>query len=287
MRQSTSAFRYTRPRLTQHLLTGGLLLLAIGLGSTELAATAWRWLTTTVPEWALLVLGPWVLHALIFWPVALAFHTVDRHDRPAFIARHRIQQGPPRRPALDKTLRNLAWNQLLWAPLMLVLLALGLKLRGWQLSPELPGLLQLLLELAGLAVAAVIVFYASHRFLHRRWWMKKVHRVHHEFRTTSALASEYAHPFEFCVANFLTLAAGVLLFAPSLPAIYLFTALSILTVLVHHSGYALPWAPWSVHHDWHHYRMIEAFGTVGVLDRVLGTSPELDVMEEEALGEAV
>ena len=53
--------------------------------------------------------------------------------------------------------------------------------------------------------------------------------------------------------------------------IYLFALVSTVTFVGHHSGYAIPWMSWATHHDWHHYRFTEAFGTTGFLDRVMGT----------------
>ena len=110
-----------------------------------------------------------------------------------------------------------------------------------------------------------------------------MHRIHHEYKTTTSIASEYAHPVEFCIGNFGTLAGGVVLLAPSLFSIYLFTVLSILTILIHHCGYALPWAPWSIPHDWHHYKYKELFGSVGFLDRILGTDKEFKKLKHDEL----
>ncbi len=250
------------------------MLAAIGLGAWAPARALWTRTVESLPAWALLILAPWLIHFLLYWVAGLLFHYVDTHDRPAFIARYRIQQGPVRRPPLAPTVRLLLVNQILWLPLLLWGMAALLQLRGWQPTATLPGVPRLLLELAGLSACSLLVFYSSHRFLHRPWWMKRVHRKHHEFRTTTALASEYAHVVEFAVGNFLTLAAGVVLLAPSLATIYLYLVLAMLTVLFHHCGYALPWAPWSVHHDWHHYRYTEVFGTLGIIDRLLGTDQE-------------
>lgn len=272
-------FRYTRPPWSQHLLVGGLLLGGLGLGSTAAFHRFWADLVTSTPEWGLAIGAPWVVHLVEFWVVVGLFGVVDRTDRPAFVARHRIQDGPRKQPPPRKVLRVLAANQLVWSPLMLAVLYGLLKLRGWSVSPELPGLFEVLASLAGMSILSIVYFYASHRFLHRKWWMARVHRVHHEFRTTSAWASEYAHPVEMCAGNFGTLAVGVVLIAPSLATILLFTVLSILTILVHHSGYAIPWAPWAVHHDWHHFRVREAFGTLGILDRLLGTDPDFAKLE--------
>lgn len=268
-------FRYTAPPLTQGATTLAQVGAAVALGSLPAAATGWQWLVQTVPEPALLIGGTLVGHLVLFWSAALACHVVDTRDWPAFIAKHRIQSGPPKRPTLRAALPNLLTNQLLLSPLLLAALWGALKLRGWAVSDTLPSLMELLLDLIGMSVLSVLWFYASHRFLHRPWWMKRVHRVHHEFRTTTALASEYAHWVEFIFGSFGTLSIGVLVLAPSLPAIWLFALVALTTVLVHHCGYAVPWASWAVHHDWHHFRYRECFGTIGVLDRLAGTDAEL------------
>jgi sterol desaturase/sphingolipid hydroxylase (fatty acid hydroxylase superfamily) len=170
--------------------------------------------------------------------------------------------------------RVLARNQFIFLPVLLMALGEVLVLRGWQVESELPSLGRFLLELGGQAVCALTIFYTTHRILHRRFWMKRVHLVHHQFRTSTALASEYAHPIEFAVGNFFTLAGGALLLAPHLASMYVFALLSVLTIVFHHCGYALPWAPYSLPHDWHHYRVKELFGTTGLLDRLLGTDEE-------------
>jgi len=273
------AFHYTRPPLTQGISSLTLLLTGLGLMAVPSVVSTWTDITATVPEWVLVVVVPWVLHQLLFWGMAGAFHYVDKHDAPAFIARHRIQSGKPRQPGMGKALKNLALNQLVFAPVLMLMMWGALRLRGWTLSPELPGPLTVVVQLAIMGAFAVGWFYATHRFLHRPWWMKKVHRVHHEFRTSTAMASEYAHPIEFIAGNFLTLAGGVVLVAPSLPVLYLWEFLALHTVIAHHSGYAVPWMSWSVHHDWHHYRYKECFGTLGVLDRLFGTEPEFRSLE--------
>ena len=273
-------FRYTRPPLTQGLVSVATVGAAVAIGAHPGARTLWRDLVTRVPEPFLVIGVPALGHLVLFWAVSLFFAYVDSHDAPAFIARHRIQSGPPQRPTLQRVLPNLALNQCVLSPLLLAGMWSLLHLRGWSPSTEMPSLATLLVELAGMTTASIVWFYISHRFLHRPFWMKTVHRVHHEFRTTTAMASEYAHPVEFVFGSFVTLSLGVVLLAPSLQAIYLYAVLGLTTVLVHHSGYALPWASWAVHHDWHHFRFRECFGTLGLLDRALGTDEELRTLKD-------
>lgn len=268
------AFHYRSAPLTEHAFHVVLLGLAFALGATPAVRDAWATAVESTPAWVLVCVAPWVGHQLAFWGSAALFGYVERHEKPTFLARHRIQSGPPQRPPTPKVLRNLAMNQGVWSPLLLVAMYGALVGRGWAPSPTLPAAARLLAEVLAMSACSLVWFYASHRFLHRKWWMKRIHRVHHEFRTTSVLAAEYAHPVEFVFGNFGTLACGIVLVAPSLPALYVFAAMAFSVFLVHHSGYALPWVSWSMHHDWHHYRFQEAFGSIGVLDKLFGTAKE-------------
>ncbi len=268
------AFRYTRPSWSQHV-PAALAVSAVSLWLlTERAASDWQAFLAATPPWVRLVGVVFVLHALVFWGLAALFTAVERTGKPAFIARTRVQDAVATRPPTARVARVLAVNQLLWTPAVLLAIWGLLELRGWRSDAALPTVPRFLAELGAMAVLSPLYFYATHRFLHRKWWMKRVHRVHHEFRTSSVLAAEYAHWVEFVFGNFGTMGVGVVLVAPSLPAIYVFTALGTLTFAAHHSGFALPGLPDPVHHDWHHYRVREAFGTYGLLDRWLGTHEE-------------
>lgn len=272
-------FRFTKPPLQQGLTSLVLVACALLVFSLPGTEALWaRWVQQ--PTWLTLPVTVVLLHHGLFWTMAGAFAWVEKTGRPAFVARHRVQSGRPRRPGLGRTLRLLALNQLVLTPLMMTALWGVLHLRGWTPTPDLPGTAEVLWDLAQITVLSAVWFYASHRFLHRPWWMKRVHRVHHEFRTPSCLAAEYAHPVEMVLGNFGTLAVGVVVVLPDLATLYVYTVLATLTFVGHHSGYALPWMSWSVHHDWHHFRYKEAFGTFGVLDQLLGTQPELSALQD-------
>lgn len=276
---SEVSFTYRSRPPTEHLLSALLFGGAVGALMLPGTAAMWTWVVALPPRLAV-VGGLLALHTALFWTICAAFHYVDTHDAPVFIARHRIQRDRRKHPPLGPTVRVLLRNQFVLLPVLLLGTAEVLLWRGWTVEPQLPGLGRLCLEVGAQAVIAVVVFYSTHRFLHRKWWMKRVHRIHHEFKTTTAWASEYAHPVEFVIGNYASLALGALIIAPHLASMYLFACLALVNILVHHSGYALPWASWSQPHDWHHYKMSELFGTSGFLDRVLETSPEYEALEE-------
>lgn len=141
------AWTFTRPRPTQGLASAALVAGGIGVMALPGVEPAWAGVVREIPEWLLIVVAPMVLHHLMFWGMALFFHRVDRTDKPAWIARRRIQDGPPRRPPLRRTLVNLAWNQLFWAPIMMLLIWVALRARGWAPQEALPGPVEVVVQL--------------------------------------------------------------------------------------------------------------------------------------------
>ena len=223
-------FRYTSPPLTQGLTSLGFVAAGIGLMHLPGADAAWAAWLDWAPPWLQVVGVFFVLHGLIFWGMAAFFGAVERTGKPAFIARHRIQSGSP--PAASGRSPPVGLEPAVLAPLMLLLLWGALQLRGWA-SPAV--LCRRRCSTSRCSPCAAVWFYASHRFLHRPWWMKWVHQVHHEFRTTSC-PLEYAHPFE--VRGELRQLGWVVLVAPIRHHYY--TILATVTFVGHHSGYAVP-----------------------------------------------
>ncbi|MBP47031.1 MAG: hypothetical protein CMH53_03750 [Myxococcales bacterium] len=268
------SFRYSTAPWTQH--SAALVVLALASVAVEQPWLRDRWTDFVLgqPSWWRFVGAVFVIHGVVFWSMVAAFAWAARRGDRSWIAKYRIQSDEKRRPPAARVRRVVALNQLFWSPVVLFAIWGLLQARGWQRMSELPSALQLWAMMAGLTLCSATYFYTSHRLLHRPWWMKRVHRVHHEFRSTTAVAAEYAHWFEFLVGNFGTMAFGVILLAPSVFTIYVYTLLGTYTFVAHHSGYAIPWISSPVHHDWHHFRSREAFGTFGHLDRWLRTDRE-------------
>ena len=274
------AFIYTRPPWTENIASFVGVSAAIALLLWPEFPAFWRTYLDSAPQWWSFGGVVLLIHGGIFYGFVAMCAYVDRTGKPDWIARNRIQTDIKKRPPRRKVVTNLAINQLFWTPLVLLGIWQLLLLRGWERAETLPSIPRLLLTMGGLTVISATWFYFSHRFLHRPWWMKRVHSVHHEFRTSTALAAEYAHPVEFIFGNFGTMAAGIIVLAPSLFTIYLYTLLGTTTFVAHHCGFAIPWLSSPVHHDWHHFRYVESFGTFGLLDRWLGTGTEFESLKD-------
>jgi sterol desaturase/sphingolipid hydroxylase (fatty acid hydroxylase superfamily) len=145
--------------------------------------------------------------------------------------------------------------------------------RGWAYLFASVGLVMLLHE---------TYFYWTHRWLHRPWVFRRLHRVHHLSTNPSPWAAFAFHPAEAVLqAAFLPL---VVLLVPLHIGAFL-AYLMIMTVLsvVNHLGYELypagfeqhrlgRWLISSTHHNLHHSRTHLNYGLYfRVWDRLMGT----------------
>ena len=121
----------------------------------------------------------------------------------------------------------------------------------------------------------------THRLLHTRYLYGRVHKQHHEYNVTIALATEYAHPVEYFLGNVLPSAVGSILLGSRIHYYQFLCQIFIRTFRSHegHSGYAFPWSqgnfefPFdtSKFHDFHHSHNVGNYGASCIWDYLLGT----------------
>jgi lathosterol oxidase len=117
--------------------------------------------------------------------------------------------------------------------------------------------------------------YYVHRFLHRKWFFKRIHRWHHRYVATTPYVTVAVHPFELLslqVASFLPI-----FIIPFHPAVIGAVLTYVLVFnIVDHSGVRLtsriPWQGPSLFHDDHHKYFHCNFGQhLTLWDRFHGT----------------
>jgi Delta7-sterol 5-desaturase len=138
-----------------------------------------------------------------------------------------------------------------------------------------------------LSVAVIIVvhdayFYWTHRLLHRGWWFRHVHSVHHRSTSPTPWAAYSFHPVE-AVIQAVFLPVFVLAIPIHGAAIFVFLLHMIVNNCVGHSGFEiLPWRAatrgwlrWKTtvtHHHFHHARNRGNYGLYFTWwDRLCGT----------------
>lgn len=136
-------------------------------------------------------------------------------------------------------------------------------------------------------------FYWTHRLMHRPWWFKKAHAVHHESRPPTAWAAMSFHPWEALTG---AIVIPVLVFLIPIHIAALGFVLGIMTVMgiTNHMGWEMfprfmvngklgNWLITATHHQRHH----DAYGgNYGLYfrfwDKVCGTDLGLGSFERNA-----
>jgi len=95
---------------------------------------------------------------------------------------------------ITKCLLNLVVNQFLF--FSLATFGFITESGKIELPEKAPKIGKAIAELAFCLVLFDLVFFLGHKLLHRPWFFKNIHYVHHRFNTTNALVSQYLHPVE-------------------------------------------------------------------------------------------
>ena len=138
--------------------------------------------------------------------------------------------------------------------------------------PDLPEFFGLVL---GSSVCNEVLFYYSHRWMHRPFLYKHVHSWHHKFHSTNALAAAYCHPIEMLLCNVLPAFAFVSVFRPHEWFLWIWSLTAVYVTQCHHSGYCENWlsslATQPRFHDAHHKRLRGNYGSGMFMDKLCGT----------------
>lgn len=131
-----------------------------------------------------------------------------------------------------------------------------------------------------------ITFALVHRALHTPFLYKHIHKVHHTYTSTIALAGLYSHPIEHIFGNLVPLTIPAFILGKQLHFVtYVFILCRrLIASTIAHSGYNFPSEPsemfpfkaYSAYHDFHHGNNINSNlggGTI-LTDFVMGTNKE-------------
>jgi sterol desaturase/sphingolipid hydroxylase (fatty acid hydroxylase superfamily) len=234
-------------------------------------------------SWMVIPVAMWLTQLITYGLAGFFFTLVDLLHAPEAVYTWKLQttpfkvEGSDKHPSLVKTIARVL---LAFAFILPTLMAMQFLSRsvglGIQLNAELPPVWRIAVDAVLLGLLAEVGFYFAHRTLHAIPWLyKNVHKQHHEFKTTVAIAATAAHPLEVVFGNTVAIQVWPFLLCAH-PHVVLFgSVIGTLSTMYDHCGYwILGGSKWSVQpffHDWHHEMNTGNFGFLGICDYLFGT----------------
>jgi sterol desaturase/sphingolipid hydroxylase (fatty acid hydroxylase superfamily) len=184
---------------------------------------------------------------------------------------------------IKKTLKVLAVNHIVLAPILYILGYGSAHKYMKSAIGEIPPWYYIPIQLLGCMMIEDTMFYWVHRALHHPLLYGRCHKIHHEYKTTIGIASEYAHPIEYVIADAIPFTTGPLLLGLHYYVFWMWMVLRVGETVDGHCGYDFPWSPYRLLpfsgsadvHDFHHSHNMGNFATFFTYwDDIMGTSAE-------------
>jgi len=96
--------------------------------------------------------------------------------------------------------------------------------------------------------------YTVHRILHHRLLYKHIHKMHHDYISTAALAVIHVHPIEQLFSHLIPLALNITIMRCHIATSWIYVTSLVISSSIYHSGYHLPFLSSPEFHDFHHVK---------------------------------
>jgi len=241
---------------------------------------------------------PWFLFFLLFFVheffyaiFNLILYYIYKSDNP-FFEQFKVhneewpwKQNPEEFKILFKrSMKRICFNQFIVMPFLLFMNSVVLKKMKLRVDIDsFPSFFELIWQIYFFTICDDFLFYWSHRFLHWKSIYPFIHKIHHEYKITIGIASEYAHPIEFALGNVLPTSLGMMILGSKVHAFtYAFwIGEKLYKTTEAHSGYQFPWSPTTLmpfkvtpeHHNFHHLKFTGNYGgNFNFWDWICGTN---------------
>ncbi len=247
----------------------------------------WLILTKYFTLMEVFVGGGFIFYMLLFWGLAAGYLYLFYKKEPEWLYKYKIQEAPEHsdgkhhRVPLSKSILVVLGNQVFGTLPFILGVYYIMVWRGYGENLEAPVWWVATLQIIGMVLFQDFFFYFSHRLMHQKFLFKHIHRIHHEYRETVATATHYVHYIEHLVGNLFPVFIGAVILLPHPFVILFWIMLIVMNALHTHSGFAIPWMSYAVHHDWHHYHVNGSFSSIGLADKLFGTDKAFEARERD------
>jgi len=218
------------------------------------------------------------VHELAYTIFNLILYFIYKSDNP-FFEQFKVnnekwpwKENPEEfRVLFKRSMKQIIINQFVVLPLILFTNSVILKKLKLRVDLEsFPETYEIIWQTLFFTICDDFLFYWSHRFLHWNRIYPYIHKIHHEYKITLGIASEYAHPVEFIFGNILPTSLGSMLLGTKVHAFTyaIWICEKIYKTTEAHSGYGFPWSPTTLmpfkvpsdHHNFHHLKFKGNYG---------------------------
>ncbi|XP_070490694.1 fatty acid hydroxylase domain-containing protein 2-like [Chironomus tepperi] len=225
-------------------------------------------------EYNLFVDGILIISSIsTFWLLAM-YSIFDFTQKPAFIRKYKVNPNtnePPDHRKFIKVLVCSTFSGFFVARPAIILIYFGLKVRGIPDIRVLPNIQNVLITCFINDHLLDIVAYTVHRLLHHRLIYKHIHKKHHEYKSTIAVAGLHTHPLEQLFLGIMPLGLGYITLRCHIATAWIHILSSVINSTITHSGYHLPFLGSPAFHDYHHVKFDCNYSILGLMDRIFRT----------------
>ncbi len=156
-----------------------------------------------------------------------------------------------------------------------------------------PTLYEIIYQNISLTIIHELGFYITHRAMHTYPKLYKYHKVHHEYKMNTILASQHNHPIDFVLSLGIPVLLAFVIVRPSHSFIlFQWTIYLVGANVDDHIGYSFPWSPirWfplsaeTMEHEFHHAKNLGCFGSkLDIYNKLLGGYDHYKVWKRQRL----
>lgn len=215
--------------------------------------------------------GTSIVQFFFFWIVS-AIYVALPYIVPKFSARHKLQK-PEKQPTpseLWDCLVIVARNQIISSIVHAVVIVLQGRQPVYRFDVILPGMAEIVRDVALAALFHDILYYYVHRLIHHPSLYSAVHKLHHRFTAPIALGAQYSTSTEHLLSNLMPVVLPLIILKAHIVTFWIVLSFGLVQTTTAHSGFDF-FAGKAKDHDAHHEKFVVNFGSAGLLDWLHGT----------------